>query len=142
MAMQSSNSLQRGVRKGPTTHLEDNDEQGRFPGLPDITGMIDILWQQIAGAASVRLQRGQIVDRSGTTVEADILVVGDFTAAYRSGGEVGYLSPSPAGSALFALANLPPRGLGRQIGSYMAGEAEAVPLDITRGAALAQLAHQ
>ncbi len=137
-----STSLQPALHGGPPAQLGDIAEQGRFPGLPDITGMINILWQQIAGAASVRLQRGPIVDRSGVTVEADILVVGDFTAAYRSGEEVGYLSPSPTGGALFALANLPPRGLSRQLDSYMVGEAAAVPLDITRGAALGQLAHQ
>ncbi len=135
-------SLQRALGDGPPPLLDDIADQGRFPGLSDITEMIDILWQQIAGAASVRLQRGPIVNRSGTTVEADILVMGDFTAAYRSGQEIGYLSPSPAGGALFALANLPPRDLRRQLGSYMDGAAEAVPLDVTRGAALGQLAHQ
>ncbi|MCB2215561.1 MotA/TolQ/ExbB proton channel family protein [Desulfofustis glycolicus] len=137
-----STSLQSALAGGTPALLNDIAEQGRFPGLHDINRMIDLLWQQIAGAASVRLQRGPIVDRSGTAVEADILILGDFTAAYRVGQEIGYLSPSPAGGALFALANLPPRGLRRQLGSYLDGAAEAVPLDITRGAALSQLAHQ
>lgn len=47
-----------------------------------------------------------------------------------------------AGGKLHALSRLPAPRIRRQIARYMAGEGEAVYVDISRGAALRQLTHQ
>jgi biopolymer transport protein ExbB len=134
-------SLQHGLGQYRGDLLDGIAQQGRFPGIEEIKEMIALLWRQISGAGSVRLQRAAIVDRDGNPVEADVLVLGDFTAAYRLDGEIGYLAHTPATEKLFALRALPPRTLQKQLRDYIEGNGEAVPLDISRGAALAQLSH-
>ena len=63
------------------------------------------------------LTRGTIIDRTGSSVEADILVLGNFTAAYRLGDETGFLNYSPAGRKLFALSKLPPSRMRKDLRS-------------------------
>lgn len=101
--------------------------------------MNQALRRQLVDGGAVRIAKGPMVDRSGNTVEAEILVLGNFTAAYRSGEEVGFLNYSPAGKKLFALSRLPSRAQQKLLRDYMDGKSEAVVLDITRGAALGQL---
>jgi biopolymer transport protein ExbB len=122
--------------------LTDIGGQSQFPGMSDIETMATVLWEQIRNVGEVRLDRGPVIDRAGNSIEADLLLMGNFTAAYRSGDEIGFLSYSSAGRKLFALSQLPPRRLQKQLRSYMGGKGETVPLDISRGAALRQLTHQ
>ncbi len=116
-------------------------EEG-FPGMQDIRVLADILQEEIQLSGAVRLQEGSIVDRSGEEVTAELLFLGNFTAAYRTPEEVGFLQPSPDGKQLFALPNLPAWRMQNQLNSYMDGESQAVPLDISRGGALRQLTHK
>ena len=83
-----------------------------------------------------------MVDRSGEEIEADILCLAYFTAAYRRDEEIGFLSYSPSGGKLFALSRLPSGRMQDQIAAYMEGRGEAAPIDISRGAALRQLVHE
>ena len=122
--------------------LEDIGGQSQFPGMVDIEAMAAVLWEQIHTAGEVRIGCGPIVDRTGNAVETDILLMGNFTAAYYNGSETGFLSYSPAGRKLFALSQLPPRRLQKQLRRYIAGESDTVPMDISRGAALRQLTHR
>ncbi|MBU0681977.1 MAG: MotA/TolQ/ExbB proton channel family protein [Proteobacteria bacterium] len=125
-----------------TGFLADIAGQSLFPGMEDIDRMIEMVRAQIRTSGTVQLTRGPIIDRAGNTVTADLLIIGNFTAAYRSGDEVGFLNYSPAGRKLFALSKLPPSRLQKQLKSYMAGKSEAVPMDITRGGALSRLTHE
>jgi len=122
--------------------LESIANQSRFPGMADVRRMTVRLIQAIGSGGEVSLRRGTIIDRAGNPAEADILALGNFTAAYRLGKEVGFLIQAPAGRDLYALSRLPDRGLRRRIARYMDGEGEAVPLDLSRGGALRQLTHQ
>jgi biopolymer transport protein ExbB len=115
--------------------------QSQFPGMADIQKMASVLRGQIQSAGDVRVTRGTIIDRRGNSTQADLLVLGNFTAAYRTGDETGFLSYSSAGRKLFALSRLPCRRLQKQIRRYMAGKSDEVPIDISRGAALSQLTH-
>lgn len=126
-----------GDQAGPS--LAAIAEQSQFPGMEEIAAMNTALRRQLGDGGAVRITKGQIVDRSGNTVEAEILVLGNFTAAYRLGDEVGFLNYSPAGKKLFALSRLPLRAQEKTIRDYMDGRSDSVVLDITRGAALAQL---
>jgi biopolymer transport protein ExbB len=138
----SESALGTAVMPFDSTPLQAIADQARFPGMDEVSTMIAALQQQIDAAAAVRMLRGPIVDRSGTTSEADILLLGNFTAAYRLDDEVGFLNPSPAGDKLFALAQLPTAAQQDQLRRYMEGRDEAVPMDITRGGALSQLIHR
>ena len=135
-------NLQTAILNPEIDFLQSIVGQARFPGMADIRKMITLLLDTIRASGEVSLQRGLIVDRSGLEAEADILAIGNFTAAYRIDGEVGYLSYSPAGRKLYALSRLPSGRMQRGIEAYMAGHSEEVPLDISRGGALRQLTHE
>lgn len=116
--------------------------QSQFPGMEDVQKMIELLRRQIRCAGDVRVARGPIIDLGGNTIQADLLLLGNFTAAYSAGDETGFLNYSAAGRKFFALSRLPSGRLQKQIRQYMAGKRETVPVDITRGGALNQLTHE
>ena len=122
--------------------LEAVAGQSKFPAMEDIRKMTETLFDQIKMSGEVTLKKGTIVNRSGREVDADILALGCFTAAYRFGSEVGFLNYSAAGQKLYALSRLPSGRLQKQISHYMDGRDDAVPVDISRGAALRQLTHE
>ena len=134
-------SLQTALSDDKIVLLEAIAGQTRFPGMSEIAGMNEALRRQLHDGGAVRLTKGPIVDRSGNTVDADILVLGNFTAAYRLGEEVGFLNYSTTGRKLFALSRLPAGSEVKKLRGYMEGKGEAVPIDISRGAALSQLVH-
>ncbi|MGE0083925.1 MAG: MotA/TolQ/ExbB proton channel family protein [Desulfococcaceae bacterium] len=135
-------SLQTALTGTQTDFLQDIAAQSHFPGMEDINRMISLVWDQIRSAGDVRLTRGTIIDRAGSSTEADVLVLGNFTAVYNSGNETGFLNYSSAGRKLFALSRLPSARVQKELSAYMKGESEAVPVDITRGGALSRLTHE
>jgi len=135
-------NLQNALEADQSVFLKAIAGQSQFPGMDDVQEMVELLRRQIHGAGDVRITRGPIIDRSGNTVQADLLLLGNFTAAYRTGSETGFLNYSAAGRKLFALSRLPSRRLQKQIRHYMAGKQDTVPVDITRGGALNQLTHE
>jgi len=104
--------------------------------------MTDLLFEEIQRSGEVRIEKGPIISRNGEETIAQILVLGNFTAAYQLDNETGFLLYSDKSQRLFALSKLPSKTLTNQIESYMAGKTEAVPIDIARGAALRQLTHR
>jgi biopolymer transport protein ExbB len=116
--------------------------QNQFPGMEDIRGMVSVLLNEIQISGEVGIQRGTVVDRAGVPVEARVLTLGNFTAAYRTDSETGFLNYSPTGRKLFALSRLPTGRMQRQLVRYMDGQSDAVPMDISRGGALRQLTHE
>jgi biopolymer transport protein ExbB len=135
-------NLQTALEGDSSVFLKAIAGQSQFPGMGDVQKMVELLRQQIRSAGDVRVTRGPIIDRRGNTVQADLLLLGDFTAAYRTGNETGFLNYSAAGRKLFALSRLPSRRLQKQIRRYMAGKQDTVPIDVTRGGALSQLTHE
>jgi biopolymer transport protein ExbB len=135
-------NLQTALEGDVSVFLEAIAGQSQFPGMDDVQKMVELLRLQIRGAGDVRVTRGPIIDRSGNTVQADLLLLGNFTAAYRTVDETGFLNYSAAGRKLFALSRLPSRRLQKQIRRYMTGKQDSAPIDITRGGALSQLTHE
>ncbi|MBR9981001.1 MAG: MotA/TolQ/ExbB proton channel family protein, partial [Desulfatitalea sp.] len=138
------------ILQSPQTALNDPDlallrdiaDQAHFPGMADIRRMADMVDDYIRRSGQVRRTRGPIVDRGGHESTAEILVIGNFTTAYRAADEVGFLSYSADRQKLFALSRLPAGRMQKQIAHYLDGRSEAVPMDISRGGALRQLTHQ
>ncbi|MBM9614826.1 MotA/TolQ/ExbB proton channel family protein [Desulfobulbus rhabdoformis] len=137
-----SQNPQSGVGPAPSSFLAAVADDERFPGMDDVRAMAEALLTQIKGSGEVRLEKGTIIDRTGREVEADILFIGPFTAAYHLPEETGFLNHSSDGSKLYALSRLPAKGLQKQLAQYMSGQADSVPVDIGRGAALRQLSHR
>ena len=136
-----SQNLQAAFLEEDIGFLQDIVAQSRFPDMEALRAMADLLDGAIQASGEVSMRRGTIVDRTGTDIEAEILAIGNFTAAYRTGEEVGYLNYSAAGRRLFALSRLPSARVQKQIAAYMDGREASVPLDVSRGGALRQLTH-
>jgi biopolymer transport protein ExbB len=134
-------NFQTALKKQDPDGLQGLSDQTVFPGMAEIRRMVDLLFDQIIASGEVSLASGTIMDRDGRQIRADILTVGCFSAAYRSGKEIGFLGYTPAERRLYAFSRLPSGRLQKQIRRYMEGAADAVPLDLSRGAALQQLTH-
>lgn len=126
----------------PSSFLAAVAEESRFPGMDDVRDMSAALLDQIRSTGEVVRQKGTLIDRAGQETEADILLLGPFTAAYRIGSETGFCNYSSAGQKLYALSRLPSGHMQKQIAGYMDGRSETVAIDISRGAALRQLTHR
>ncbi|MDY0376500.1 MAG: MotA/TolQ/ExbB proton channel family protein [Desulfobacterium sp.] len=117
-------------------------KSAKFPAMEDIRSIKDILMDEIMGSGQVRIQRGTIIDQTGKEVDAEILMLGNFTAAYRLDREIGFLLFSDKSQKLFALSKSPGTTMERKIRQYMNGKSEDVPIDISKGGAMRQLTHR
>lgn len=116
-------------------------DESSFPGMDNIKKLADTLFEQISVSSQVQRLNGPIIDRNGNSVQAEILLLGPFCAAYRLGEETGFLRYSSSGTRLYALTKLPPTRMQKQIHRYLNGQSESITMDIGRGAALQQLSH-
>lgn len=134
-------NLQSAIATNNLSDFVDIGNEGRFPAMADIKAMAKALYHQIDITSEVSLINTKIVDRSGKSVTAEVLLLGPFAACYRLNDETGFLTYSPSGKNLYALSRLPDGRMQGQITAYMDGKSDSVPMDIVRGAALQQLIH-
>lgn len=111
-------------------------DPGYFPDIDDISGLTDVLLDEMRRSGQVALQEGPYVGRDGENHAGQILTLGKFTAMYRVPGEVGFLTYSPESKKLFALTTLPGRKMARGMTSYFEGKTDVVPIDIASGESL------
>ncbi|BBO82600.1 flagellar motor protein MotA [Desulfosarcina ovata subsp. sediminis] len=135
-------NLQSAMGGTPQSFLQAVAQESRFPGMDDVRALARGLLDQIETTSEVAMQKGTIIDRAGRDVDADVLLLGPFTAAYRIGDETGFCNYSAAGRKLYALSRLPTGRMQNHLERYMDGESDVVPMDISRGGALRQLTHE
>ena len=116
-------------------------EEGYFPDIDDIAALAAVGLEEIAESGQVRIESRPYVGRDGLEVEGPVLSLGPFTSMYRTPKETGFLQVDPDSRRRVALSSLPSRGMRRDISAYMDGNRDAVPLDMSRGAALQQIEH-
>jgi biopolymer transport protein ExbB len=114
----------------------------RLPSMAVIRDMVDLALVEIDGSGQVRRVTGTVIDRGGQESPADILMIGNLTAAYRTKGETGFALYSDASRRLFALSEKPSFLMAWSIRRYLAGRSDAVWMDISGGAALRQMTHK
>ncbi len=124
---------------GRLTALAPLLDRDRFPGMDPIEALVEELFREMAAGGEVKLRRGAFIDASGRKTEGDIFRVGGFTAYFKSEGGVGYLRPTADGRSLVALAARPGWSRRRAIERAFEGRPAVLPLDLSGGAALAQL---
>ncbi len=145
-------SLQSGLAPGrhafldPLLGREKSDQgksnQRKFPSMDDLKMMTDHLFNEINLSGQVTLTSGQIIDRKGKEQEATLLILGNFTGIYQLGKELGFLLYSDTSQQYFALSKLPSPRITRKIAAYIQGQSDDVYMDISKGGAIRQLAHQ
>nr|WP_320190183.1 DUF3450 family protein [uncultured Desulfobacter sp.] len=122
--------------------------QERFWSMDDIRQMSDSLFDEILASGEVSLRQGMVVDRQGKDRAARILSIGNFTSFYvfddddGRESEAGFLLYSDQSSRFFALSKLPSKKIIDQIDTYLAGQSECVPVDISKGGALRRFTHE
>lgn len=131
-----------GLAASRTDFLEPLIHFDRFPSMDDIQAMGDLLLGEIESSGNVRMTRCMIVDRQGREQEADVLVIGNFSAVYFLGDETGFLLYSQESQRFFALSKLPSSHLTKTLNLYRRGKVDDVPLDVSKGGALRQYTHQ
>ncbi len=119
-----------------TSFMDDILQDTHFPGMDDVRRMVALLKEQISQTGWVVIRQGNFVGRDGREKQGTILLVGPFTAAYRTGDQTGFLLYSAKGKKFFALSKSLPYNLKSSLETYMKGENDAVPVDISRGAAV------
>ncbi|HDI78718.1 MAG TPA: DUF3450 family protein [Desulfobacteraceae bacterium] len=135
-------SLQSAFLKDRIKFMDPILSQIEFPGMGHVRRMVDLLFKEIELSGQVRVVKGNFVDRSGKEVSGNILILGNFSAAYRIPEERGFLLYSDTSQRLFALSKLPPHRISKKLIDYMEGRSIDVPIAISRGAALRQLTHR
>lgn len=111
-------------------------DPGYFPDIDDISGLTDVLLDEMKRSGQVTLQQGAYVGRDGENHTGDILTLGKFTAMYRAPEEIGFLTYAPESKKLFALITLPGRKMARGMQSYFEGKTAVVPIDLASGESL------
>lgn len=135
-------NLKSGLNPGQEKFLEPIILQQKFPSMDDVKKMVDHLFVQIATSGQVTLTTGPMVDRKGREKQAKLLLLGSFTGIYTLGNEIGFLLYSDNSQRYFALSKLPSARIKDNISSYLSGSTDEIFLDISKGGAIRQLAHQ
>ncbi|SDZ77852.1 biopolymer transport protein ExbB [Desulfuromusa kysingii] len=110
-----------------------------FPGLDDMEQMANLFLLEMEQVGEVSVQTMPIVDPSGLEKEAPVLLVGPFLAAYLDQGKPHLLRYDSAMRSLVQVDAKLPWNVSRTLKSYLQGENDSVPLDLSAGAALEQL---
>ncbi len=111
------------------------------PNLTDIDKYVEIAFDDMHASRQIMHRQGMFINRQGNQIEGQIFRFGHIDAIYQQGQSVGYLNPSPASGRLMAAAP-PPWQIGRNLKAYVNGQTDAVYVDISGGAAIAQLARR
>lgn len=115
--------------------------KGEMPAnLEGIRLIVGYLQQNIQQGGEVRLAPGKIVDKKGVETTAEILTVGNLTAAYQKEGTVGFLLSSEQGDHLFEMEKAPSMSVRRTLKKYMKGKSNTMVVDVSHGVALRQAA--
>jgi biopolymer transport protein ExbB len=116
--------------------------EGYFPDLEDIRDLARVALDEARRTGQVTLRRGEFGGRDGRDTEGEILHLGRFTTAYRTEQELGFLLWNPDSQRLVAMAEPPAGGVAGQLRDYLAGESALVPVDLSGGRALRQVARR
>jgi biopolymer transport protein ExbB len=116
--------------------------EGYFPDLDDISNLATVALDEMQRTGEVALRQGTFGGRDGRDTEGEILHLGRFTTVYRTPDEIGFLLWNQDSQRLTAMAEPPVGKVRRQLANYLAGESDLVPVDLSGGPALRQIARR
>jgi len=143
-AAQTTSSL---VSKSPITAehperfelLQPLVSQERFPGMQGIQSLVGVLKTEMQASGRIRKYSGRLISPKGRRREGTIVRVGSLTSAYRLPEQgTGYLTLG-RGHGLTAVSGQPSWFVRRSLDSYIQGESEHMPLDLSGGSVFKRL---
>ena len=118
-------------------------DEKRFPGFSDIQNLAELFFQEMHASGRVVVRPGGFIGLDGVEKTGQILRAGRFLAAFRSGGDTGFLRPNVAGDRLLAVAGDVPGKAAEDIAAWMDGATSGpLPLDLSNGAAFTRLSKE
>lgn len=109
--------------------------------LADMTGLLEMYFDDIKAGSQIVRYTGKVLDRSGEEQEADIITLGHMGALFKTEESNGFLTFSP-GSRRLLMSGAPGFFTSRDINAFFAGEQNSTPLDISGGVAISQLSRK
>ncbi len=106
--------------------------------LEDMTGLLDMYFDDIKEGATTLRYTGKVLDRGGQERDADIMSFGHMGALFITGADKGFLTFSPSSNRLL-MSGDPGFFASKAIASFYEGKQDVVPMDISGGAAISQL---
>lgn len=128
-----------GLNPGRLALVEPLLAPGHFPSIDEISSLADAYFDEMERSGQVALAEADFVGRAGEARRGEILTIGRFTAFYRDGADVGFITYSPDSRKLFALSERPSGLTRRMLNRFFDGKSAVIPFDMSGGAALRQL---
>jgi len=114
----------------------------RFPAPSDIKALVNFFFTEMRKSSTIDFYNGKIIDTSGSITNAKILRVGEFSAYYKKGSNVGFLRLSSVNNNFAAVTGSIPWLTRYRIKKYMQGDSNVLPMDVSHGAVFLWLSHQ
>jgi biopolymer transport protein ExbB len=120
--------------------IADLRDPDKVPGLEGIQSLVDVYFDELQRSRSITLRTGNFVGLDGQMTTGQILRAGAFSTYFRtSDGEVGFLRVEEAGDRLEAVTGEIARSDRSAVSSYLDGDSNTLPIDMSRGTAFASL---
>lgn len=123
------------------TTLHSYLQGGHVFDIEDMNTLMNMYFQDIGAGSKNVAYRGEILDRSGENIQADILTLGHMGALFETDSANGFLTFS-SGSERLLMSGDPGFFNGRIIASYFAGEKNKAPIDLSGGSAISELSRK
>ena len=124
------------------THVSAILQEGYFPDLEDIGRLADAALDEFLRTGQITVRRGDFGGRDGRDVTGDIIHFGRFTTAFRGDDELGFLLWNPESQRLVAMSVPVQSRIRNRLADYLAGDSGQVPIDLSGGSALRQIARK
>jgi biopolymer transport protein ExbB len=113
-----------------------------LPRMDEIRSVVNTSLEYMDRSAEIERFSGSFVDARGLEQTGTVIRIGGLAAMYHSDYGTGYLRPGAEGKELVAVGGDLPWLTKRNVRSYILGEADQVPLDISKGSVFAQISRE
>jgi TonB family protein len=146
----AAHDLEALMRQSPLTAFDPNRlerlqpflEPDRLLGPSDVAALSELYLDEISFSGRVGEHQASYLDHSGGECTGKIVTFGKLTAIYEDGDETGFLLYSPTTQKLSVCSKRPSRAARKGIRSYLSGQDDAAPLDLSFGQSLVRAAQK
>jgi len=146
----AAQDLQALMRQSPLAALEPGRleriapyvDVGHVGGPADIAVLGRLYLDEFSFSSRVGVHSASYLDRSGTPRDGRVVTLGKLTALYEHTGETGFLLYAPADQKLSAFSKRTSRGTQNRIRSFVSGQDETAPVDLSFGRELRRAARE
>ena len=113
-----------------------------LPRMNEIRSVVNCSFAIMDRSRQIERFHGPYIDTGGREHKGTLVRIGGLAALYHSEQGTGYLQPSPQGRELRAAGGNLSWLVKRDLRTYMSGESDTVPVDISRGSAFTHMSRE